>query len=304
MRRGGRAAVTAWALAVSITQVVTGAVAHAAPASVVDMPRHGDIEHGPWTLGYRSYGSDGLRVFRIDYREQRMASSVSLPQIRVDYPDGKQFDDQLGLGDLPARWVHMRSHGAGFDLRALYLDDEWPQECSYRYVMTYRFTAGGEIDPRVWISGPGCGPAAHYHLSWRVDLDVYGSEADAFRYYRSRWRLPPSEGLFPERERGTHGRAQWKVVDLESGTRAVRVVPTFPGRGFVTAVHYVEGQGDRDLHAVTFPARFVDGEGVQQTDVVAWYRLEVTLRRADGCPTRCPDPTRVGFRLVSSGFVS
>ncbi|MFQ5459905.1 MAG: carboxypeptidase regulatory-like domain-containing protein [Anaerolineae bacterium] len=230
------------------------------------------LEEADWRVCYEATASDGLRIFNVTYGGREVLSSATIPQIDVEYA-GFTLLDELGSLAVPA--VGGTNAGAlqdGFDLRQLYMMSAWPRCGTYRYMQSWRFHDDGRLEPRLEISGPGIEGAHTYDVYWRLDLDIDGPGDDSFQNWATGWSEPEAEGLFAAGLPLSPDGFKWRSVD---GPRLYAVAPRPEDGAVLWALSFEAGQGDFNLPAFrvpNFPSQWVNGEGIQDTNVVLWYK--------------------------------
>lgn len=162
----------------------------------------------------------------------------------------------------------------------------------YRYISEWRLHANGTIKPRFGFSAveDSCVCNVHYHhVYWRFDFDLRTAGSNSVLEFND----PPAMGSrnwhetkfevkrFRERNR------KWRVVntktkeayDIVPGAHdgAAQTTPDWPfGRGDVWILRYRSSEIDDGSVATGPPYEagldaWVNGESVQNTDVVVWY---------------------------------
>ncbi len=230
------------------------------------------LEEANWRVCYEATPSDGLRIVNVTFRDRQVLGSATIPQVDVQYA-GFTLLDELGSLAVPA--VGGTEAGAlqdGFELRQLYMMSAWPRCGTYRYMQSWRFHDDGRLEPRLEISGPGIEGAHTYNVYWRLDLDIDGPGDDSFQNWATGWSEPEAEGLFAAGFPLSPDGFKWRSVD---GPRQYAVAPRPEDGAVLWALSFEAGQGDFNLPAFrvpNFPSQWVNGEGIQDTNVVLWYR--------------------------------
>jgi hypothetical protein len=169
----------------------------------------------------------------------------------------------------------------------------------YRYVSEWRLHADGTIRPRFGFgaTSSSCVCAVHHHHAyWRLDFDVRTPGNNAVREFndppligRSKWHTKRFE---TQRPRDPGRKRRWRVRNTATG-EAYDIVPgpddgvatsspdwPFP-QGDVWLVRYRGTEIDNGVTAIGPPyeaniGNFVNGESIEDTDVVVWYGAHAT----------------------------
>lgn len=163
----------------------------------------------------------------------------------------------------------------------------------YRYVSEWRLHANGTIRPRFGFgaTSSSCVCTVHYHHAyWRLDFDLRTPGSNVVREFND----PPLVGgnwhtkrFETQRPRSPARKRKWRVQNSASG-EAYDIIPG-PGDGVATAspdwpfpqgdvwlTRYRGSEIDTGVTAVGPPyeaniGSFVNGESIENTDVVVWY---------------------------------
>lgn len=178
----------------------------------------------------------------------------------------------------------------------------------YRYRPSFAFFADGRIEPEIGFGATpnGCTNANHFHHGyWRIDFDIddaTNDEVSEFAVSLSGFGLttgapPPydvEEGDY--KEPGTI----WDVRDSVSG-RGYRIIPgptdhllqtsTFDPKPFAKGDYWVLRYDPNEIDdginfgggCSTVLDNFVDGEDVNDADIVFWYRAGALHPGAEEC---------------------
>jgi hypothetical protein len=169
----------------------------------------------------------------------------------------------------------------------------------YRYVSEWRLHANGTIRPRFGFGATSnpCVCSKHYHHAyWRLDFDLRTAANNTVREFNdpplvgsSKWQTRPFE---TQRPRSPSRKRRWRVQNTATG-EAYDIVPgsgdgvatsspdwPFP-QGDVWLARYRENEIDNGVTATGPPyeaniGNFVNGESIQDTDVVVWYGAHAT----------------------------
>jgi Copper amine oxidase, enzyme domain len=169
----------------------------------------------------------------------------------------------------------------------------------YRYVSEWRLAADGTIRPRfgfgaVW-STCVCN-VHHHHAYWRLDFDIRTAGNNRVREYNNPPLLPGSfwhtKRFETARPRNPLSQRKWRVENTQTG-EAYDVIPgaedgvatlspdwPFP-QGDVWLTRYRGSEIDNGVVATGPPyeaniANFINGESIEDTDVVVWYAGHAT----------------------------
>jgi hypothetical protein len=187
----------------------------------------------------------------------------------------------------------------GFEIRATFTlwQGGVPHACSYQYVVRYRFYSTGRIDPWLEIWGPGCEEeGAVYYVYWRIDFDIEGSPGDYFqKHATTSWSNPSPEHWYYADGVPDPSGYEWRNYD-GSTSRSMWTRPWPPDNADYYEFHYVDGEGNGELSALTYPSQLHDHDaGIQGTDNVGWYIARITYPACPtwplGCAVLVPGPT-------------
>ncbi len=159
----------------------------------------------------------------------------------------------------------------------------------YRYISDWRFGDDGVIKPRFGFAGTSnprtCMPHQH-HTYWRLDFDIDGAGNDVIEQSRraaaggKRW-----VALKDETRRKRSPLESWRIMDAPTQC-GYRIVPGVAdgtadayGVGDMWFLRYRATELEDGVTGVTLPPsgsmiqidKYVNGESIEQTDVVVWY---------------------------------
>jgi hypothetical protein len=169
----------------------------------------------------------------------------------------------------------------------------------YRYVSEWRLHTNGTIRPRFGFgaTSSSCVCTKHYHHAyWRLDFDLRTAGRNLVREFNdpplvggSKWHTKRFE---TQRPRNPSRKRRWRVQNTATG-EAYDIVPG-PGDGVATSspdwpfpqgdvwlTRYRGTEIDTGVTAVGPPyeaniGNFVNGESIEDTDVVVWYAAHAT----------------------------
>jgi hypothetical protein len=169
----------------------------------------------------------------------------------------------------------------------------------YRYVSEWRLHTNGAIRPRFGFgaTSSSCVCSEHYHHAyWRLDFDLRTAESNVVREFNdpplfggSKWHTKRFE---TQRPRNPSRKRKWRVQNTTTG-EAYDIVPG-AGDGVATSspdwpfpqgdawfVRYRGTEIDTGVTATGPPyeaniGNFVNGESIEDTDVVVWYGAHAT----------------------------
>ena len=169
----------------------------------------------------------------------------------------------------------------------------------YRYISQWRFHTNGTIRPRFGFSAvsSSCVCNIHYHhVYWRLDFDLRTPGNNSVYEYNNppiipgtKWHQKKFE-IKRFRDAGHH--RKWRVVnnktkeswDIIPGANdhSAPAMPDWPyGRGDFWVLRYHPNEIDDGVHAIGPPYEagidtWVNGEAVDDDDVVVWYAAHFT----------------------------
>ena len=169
----------------------------------------------------------------------------------------------------------------------------------YRYISQWRFHANGTLRPRFGFSAvsSSCVCNVHYHhVYWRLDFDLRTPGNNSVFEYNdppiipgTNWHQKKFE-IKRFRDAGHH--RKWRVVnnktkeayDIVPGANdhSAPAMPDWPyGRGDFWVLRYHSNEIDDGVHAIGPPYEagidaWVNGEAVDDDDVVVWYAAHFT----------------------------
>lgn len=301
-------------------------------------PASGTIDRLGWQMTYETTGTDGLAILNATFNSQEIIRNAKVVEWHVDYEGTYQFAgflDVTGCGGggggffiFPfgeTQILDLVEDGSvvGFEVVQDFRMDDWGQACHYRYEQRMQFFADGRFRPVTGIYGRGCGPFPVYRPVQRIDLALDPTGKSQVGYWDGkRWQQPANEFLLSP-DPATFGPAGHPVTDNnamlwvmnQQGAgyymipNAGQFHPTERGdEPFVYLTQYDDAEGATDLPIFSGlccendfqqgPHFFVDGDSIQNTNVVLWYvsQHETEVNATDSNQNYCwtvsgePDP--------------
>lgn len=274
-------------------------------------PPSGSFSRDGWSLNHEVTGTDGLNVYDVTFNGQEVLTSVKMVEWHADYGSSGYRDSTgcggggggfpiypygnteiLDIEDGPGNVI-------GFEVVQDFRMSSWGSSCNYRYDQRIRFYEDGSFRVASGAYGKGCGTNSMYRPVVRIDIAVDGDPNDSFDFYEDgSWVDVATETYrtpYAEAGHGPHDATaenfSWRVEDTSGvGYNIEQDFGQFPppplgvpGRGsdpfiYFTLHHANEGDGDlgvigaccNDDHRQG-PDLFVNGENIEDTNVVMWY---------------------------------
>ena len=235
------------------------------------MPR---IDNSHWQADYFWSKSSGLRLGACSYRDERVIHAAAVPFVYVNYwgDSSGPFTDEL---QSTSNAIDVREIMFGFDLKVTY--DIYGAD--YQYDHVWRFQDDGQFSSTIVIEGPGeeIDGRHTYHIPFRIDLDVSGTDDDSFqRRGGDGWDDVEREGRFSPTAPPVW---DWRLLDRASG-RSASVRARSGDNAELWALRYRRSESWASWGAAgkgapgspgSVPAVYAEDEGVQNTHVVLWY---------------------------------
>lgn len=214
-----------------------------------------------WDAWFSLTATDGLRLHDATFNGKTVFNSgISIPQVRVLYPDGNVLFDSLG-SFYNLSGIVKSNISNGFQVTA---DFCYGSGCGdYYYVQTYNLRSDGTLDAWLEIDGPGLsghGGKPTYRATWRIDFDIKGGSGDYFDKWDGSWVNPTLEGGWDDDGFHSPGDNEWRNSD--------------PSEQMLTHPYSVDAA---KLYAVLFHT----GEGDADSSAPIW-----------GPPSRTPSPSK------------
>lgn len=264
----------------------------------------GSINRDGWTMDYETTGSDGLRVYNVQFNEVDVAKSIKTVEWHADY-GSFGYRDSTGCGGgggfpifpYGITTVNTLLDGAtpiGFEVIQDFRMGNWGASCNYRYEQHMQFYNDGRWRVVLLAFGKGCGTNSLYRPVVRIDIDVAGADGDTFARYNGMQYVDQTvENYFvPYAELG-HGphdyspeRYNAHIYDTNGDGYFMEMgLGQFDdnGRGdeaFYYITRHRASEGDTDLgvigaccndNHIQGPDQYVNGESIDETDIVLWY---------------------------------
>ena len=274
-----------------------------------------------WVPPDQSSGPDGsgIELRHVFYRGKRVFWRANMPVLNVLYdPNGcgptyrDWMNDLAGfdnVGNVTTCETPGSDPGSFFGVDVDLLADRvvlttQTQAGWYRYVQKITFHADGRIVPLLGFTAVtnSCVDKPHtHHGYYRLDFDINGASADHIRQRRLFLFIPIWNKLLAEQTRNRAKNRRWRVVDA-SGS-GYEIVPgmhdgdppdSWAGSDvWLLRYHGNEGDDGGATGGANGDAQhidpFVNGESIDNADVVMWYR--VSHRHASGLACTLVGPT-------------
>ena len=257
----------------------------AAPPPPAAHASHGShVVQNNWDVWAAVTGSDGMRIHDVKYKGKTvMNSGITIPQVRVLYPDDHvvydHFEDQLLFVGIQKENLGT----TGFRLKARYCfsnligqpSDCVPSNTTYDYLQRFDFYSDGQLWVWLEIHGPGLmnhGGEPTYRIWWRMDFDVTGAGGDYIqRWNAGTWQQPSLESYWQDDGNNSPSGYEWRMLDPSP---AVHVDPNSVDDALFYGLLFHTGEGDTNAASEIYPTNYINGEGIQNTDNVGWYRAD------------------------------
>lgn len=275
-------------------------------------PAPGTVTRDGWVVNHNVTGTDGLRVSDVTYNNAVVIRSAKLVEWHVDY-GASGFQDIIGCGGGGGGFliypygdshvVDILDKGGtviGFEVVQDFRQNNWGQNCNYRYEQRFQFYTDGRFRTVQGAFGKGCGVNSVYRGLMRLDLAAGGTDGNdtIATWDGSAWQNSATESRWcPEGE--THESCTGVVPGSDGNDYRFRIADTQtnsgyyiePGRGqfgdegqgdfeFVYALAHHPEEGDEDLGIFDAgccnnydhgPEQYVNGESITNNDIVMWY---------------------------------
>jgi len=141
------------------------------------------LEWGDWTIFYRLTSSDGLEIFDVTFKSEKIIRSAKVVDWHVGYStrEGFGYSDAMGCPMYSSSAVvafngpyteEIKENGEviGIALIQDFRSPAWPVPCNYRYHNHYEFYRDGRFRIVTKNLGRGCGVDGVYRPITRIDL--------------------------------------------------------------------------------------------------------------------------------------
>ena len=271
-------------------------------------PQSGKITWEKWTLEWEVYGNQSLVLTDVMFDNELVLSKASLPVVKVKYEREWPWYHPyswFGMGRSTGRcgpfqdritWTHLEptpSCGNSNVCVQTYTSGgvKWLEVGVYARIGEYHLyhawylSEQGEIHPVLQSRGLSCNTTHQHHPYWRLDFGVAGEDSDQVFVYTDGttdegwgpgWHKYTNEVNAVKDDPSKHRR--WFVRDSQNG-HGVWVLPGMndgePQSGFskldVGVRLYHEEEDGGWLFGPRRDLGYLNGEGIQEKDVVFWY---------------------------------
>ena len=141
------------------------------------------LEWNDWNIYYRLTSSDGLEIFDVQYKQDKVIRSAKVVDWHVGYStrEGFGYSDAMGCPMYSSSAVvafngpyteEIRQEGkvVGIALIQDFRSPAWPVPCNYRYHNRFEFYQDGRFRVVTKNLGRGCGTDGVYRPIIRIDL--------------------------------------------------------------------------------------------------------------------------------------
>ena len=247
-----------------------------------------------WHVAYKGYGADKLDTSTPTIVEGR----------QVEFVKGENNEYTFGYNDamgcpMFSTSVVLAFNGpeikplvennktVGFYIVQDFRNPKWPMACNYRYQNKFLFYKDGSFRVVAVNLGRGCSSHAIYRPVMRLDIDLEPHEEFAL-YKDGMWQKWQIEGDYRStgKEKMYKGKYLYRFTSIDDEKKGFYVEPNRGqydnSRGdkehiFVTK--FKENEGDEDMLTLGSCCKlnedgveqFVDGEVIENSDIVFWY---------------------------------
>lgn len=268
-------------------------------------PQSGTITWEKWTFGWEVFDNQSLVLSDVRYDDELVLLKASLPVIKVKYEREWPWYHPyswFGIGRSTGRcgpfqdritWKHLVSVPGCGDSKLCtrpYTAGgvKWLEVGVYARIGEYHLYQAwylselGEIRPVLQSRGLSCNTTHQHHPYWRLDFGIAGEDLDQVFVYTAG---APDEGWGPGWHKYTNEvnavkdpAKHWFVRDSQTG-HGLWVLPGMndgePQSGFSkqdVGVRLYHGEEDGGwLFGARGDLGYLNGEGIQEKDVVFWY---------------------------------
>ena len=287
---------------------------YVAPVNAQSSSTAGTVAWNGWSLNYEVSGNyDGLSLRDVTYNGTSLLFKASFPVMRVFYDNNVcgPFADRLGPDALAAvTWAD----NALVVQREFTLNNRRWLELGIRAVIgnydiyqSYYLSQDGILNAHIFSRGLQCNTSHIHYPYWRFDFELDGANNTIRRQTASGWQSNATEFDAAATAAQNHN---WQVYNAQTGA-TVTVLPGFtdfavpdanaPSGDYTN--HQIFGRLYRAsedtswFYGVLAEVPFNNGEGIDNQDLVLWYKAYLAHSAAEG-----PDLWHsTGVRLVFAG---
>jgi PKD repeat protein len=272
----------------------------APPFMPAGCPSPGTVERDGWSLSYQITNWDGLRVHTVSYNGIPVANNIKLVEWHIAYSSDTGFVDITGCnGGGGGFQIHPYgetevldlldedNNVIGFEVVQDFRMSNWGQSCNYRYDQHIQFFEDGRFRVVSGAYGKGCNTIGVYRPLVRIDIAVNGSGNNSFATWDgSAWQTDQEEFWQLQDDPYTAEGYRWLVYNtdgtayyIEPGQGQFEGSPE-PDNAYIYVTRHKPEEGDTDLPVIGTccnsdhqqgPHNFVDGEPVENQNIVIWY---------------------------------
>lgn len=263
-----------------------------------------DTAFGDWKLNYRIVGSDGLEVFDVKYKDQKVIRSSKIVDWHVSYLNkpGVGYSDATGCPMFSAAAVvafngpyieeikNDRNSGSGFAFVQDFRSPIWPAMCNYRYQSRFEFYDDGSFRIMGVNHGKGCNDSAVYKPVFRMDIEVGDGPENFAMWNGNSWQKWDKEQWTDQNNAKYSKEGYWMKLTNDSGT-GYYIEPDYgqygkKGRGdaafvYVSRFHDDLDEGVSDMVTIgdccsydykQGPEKFLEpAESLDKGKIIIWY---------------------------------
>lgn len=274
-------------------------LALAAPGAAA--PPSGQTTWGPWSFSWIAGNqSAGLTIKNVRYQNKLVLYKASMPVVRVQYAGNAcgPYADKLNEHTLQAiPWCgNNKICQRSFTISGR----QWLEVAIYASLGAYRmyqawyFSNDGYLRPHLFSRGLQCNIDHDHHPYWRLDFDINGAAADQiFVYDNNRPNQGWGQGWLKytvennDTKSPATGRV-WFVRDNPTGDGSWVLPGSADGTANAYSTKDYGGRRYRGAEDESWPfgawghLGYLNGEGIQETDVIYWYVAHMPHEAAEG----------------------